>query len=111
MKENSIVRQLVKVLEEKTLKRKQMIEEIWRISGRKDPINYSSWSTNITKLYQLGILRKHKKIGYWCVPGTSKLKYFYTGPFNYIKEGIINEDDLTHLMVKKFVEQNADQFI
>ena len=99
------------VLEEKTLKRKQVIEEIWRISNRNDPVNYSSWSTNITKLYQLGVLRKHKKIGYWCVPGTSKSKFFYTGTIIYKKECIINEDDLTHPMVKKFVEQNADLFI
>ena len=107
----TIIRELVEILETKTLRRKELVREIWRINKRTDPVVESAWSTNITKLVYAGVFRRHPKIGYWCIPGTSQQKTFFTHIRTELRIDIIESEDLKHDVVRNFVEKNAHLFI
>ena len=107
----TIIRELVEILETKTLRRKELVREIWRINNRTDPVMESAWSTNITKLVYAGVFRRHSKIGYWCIPGTSEQKTFFTHVHTKLRLDSIESEDLRHPVIKKYVEENAHLFI
>lgn len=114
MKEESIVRDLVKQLETKTMRYSEiqsfaMFHPLRKLS-EKDKKRYAErgthgwWCANLTNLIDNHVIINFKSIGYFSIPGTSKNKTFFNSKLELEFRRSLY---FLHPVIKKYIQEKG----